>query len=112
VIRSAEASGVALLRLGGPLLDGYLDFVSSRCRPNTVLATAIDLKVFYTVVDKPVDEVTSADGLAFITAQRTGADSRGLRVVDASAGVSARARCGGGCQVSRGCSGICTRVAM
>ncbi len=35
-------------RLGVPLLDDYLRFVAGRCRPNTVLAAAYDLKVFFT----------------------------------------------------------------
>ena len=35
-------------RLGHPLLDDYLDMVAARARPNTVLATAFDLKVFFT----------------------------------------------------------------
>jgi integrase/recombinase XerD len=35
-----------------PLLDVYLEFVAARCRPNTVLATAFDLKVFFAVVAK------------------------------------------------------------
>jgi integrase len=37
-----------------------------------VLAAAYDLKVFFTVVAKPPDEVVPADVLGFITAQRTG----------------------------------------
>jgi hypothetical protein len=31
---------------------GYLKFLAGRCRPNTVLAVAYDLKVFFTVVGK------------------------------------------------------------
>lgn len=55
----------------------YLEFLGGRCRPNTVLApslpaAAYDLKVFFTVVGKPPEEVRPADVLAFITAQRTG----------------------------------------
>ena len=34
------------VRLGVPLLDEYLRFLSGRCRPNTVWAAAWDLKVF------------------------------------------------------------------
>jgi site-specific recombinase XerD len=60
-------------RLGEPLLDGYLEFVAARCRPNTVLAVAFDLKVFFGVVGKAPAEVTAADVLGFITAQRSGA---------------------------------------
>ncbi|WP_130014908.1 tyrosine-type recombinase/integrase [Serinicoccus sediminis] len=60
--------------LGDPLLDAYLDFVSARSRPNTVLATRFDLLVFFSVVGKPVAAVTSRDVLGFITAQRVGVD--------------------------------------
>lgn len=38
------------MRLGYALLDEYLDFLARRCRPNTVLAVAFDLKVLFTVV--------------------------------------------------------------
>jgi hypothetical protein len=41
-----------MVRLGVPLLDEYLEFLAGRCRPNTVLAVAYDLKVFFTVVGK------------------------------------------------------------
>jgi site-specific recombinase XerD len=58
-----------------PLVDGYLEFLQGRCRPNTVLAAAYDLRVFFAVVDKPPAEVRPADVLGFITAQRTGRDS-------------------------------------
>jgi integrase/recombinase XerD len=52
-----------------PLADVYLEFLAGRCRPNTVLAAAYDLKVFFAVVGKPSDQVLPADVLAFITAQ-------------------------------------------
>jgi integrase len=55
-----------------PLADAYLEFLGGRCRPNTVRAAAYDLKVFFSVVGKPPEEVRPADVLAFITAQRTG----------------------------------------
>lgn len=58
--------------LGDVLLDAYLEFVAARSRPNTVLATWYDLKVFFEVVGKPVDQVRSVDVLGFITAQRAG----------------------------------------
>ena len=60
-------------RFDEPLLDDFVDFLAGRSRPNSVLAAIYDLKVFFTVVDKPVAEVTSRDVLAFITAQRAGA---------------------------------------
>jgi site-specific recombinase XerD len=77
-----------VVRLGVRLLDEYLGFLGGRCRPNTVLAVGYDLKVFFTVVGKPVRRVRPADVLAFMTAQRTGGDGR-LQVAGAG-GVSAR----------------------
>ncbi len=53
----------------------YLEFLAARCRANSVLAARFDLKVFFTVVGKPVQGVAAADVLGFITAQRTGARS-------------------------------------
>ena len=90
LVRSVDRTGRAVVRLGVPLLDEYLEFVAARCRPNTVLATAFDLTVFFRVVGKPAAEVSSADVFAFITAQRTGGDGRSLQPVDADAGVSLR----------------------
>src|ERR1039457_314613 len=90
LVSSVDANGLPLVRLGVPLLDEYLEFVAGRCRPNTVLATAFDLKVFFSVVGKPPAEVTSTDVLGFITAQRTGGDGHRLRSVDVDAGVSLR----------------------
>jgi integrase/recombinase XerD len=84
------SSDASLIRLGVPLLDEYLEFVAARCRPNTVVAVAFDLKVFFGVVAKPPSEITSGDVLAFISAQRAGGDGRSLRVIDEMAGLSAR----------------------
>ena len=75
LIISVDAAGRPLVGLGVPLLDEYLEFVAGRCRPNTVLATAFDLKVFFDVVGKAPAEVTAADVLGFITAQRTGGEN-------------------------------------
>ena len=63
--------GRAGCRVEVPPADVYLAFLGERCRPNTVLAAAYDLKVFFTVAGKPPQEVRPADVLAFITAQRT-----------------------------------------
>lgn len=93
LIRSFEPSGELSVRLGVPLLDDYLEFLSGRCRPNTVLAVAFDLKVFFTVVDKPPEAVRAADVLGFMTAQRTGQSSlQGTlaAVDDEAVGVSTR----------------------
>ncbi len=40
------------MRLGVPLPMSILDFVAGRCRRNTVLATAYDLRIFFAVVGK------------------------------------------------------------
>lgn len=72
LIRSRGLSGQLVVRLGVPLVDDYLEFMEGRCRPNTVLAAAYDLRVFFTSVDKAPAEVVPADVLGFITAQRTG----------------------------------------
>jgi hypothetical protein len=45
--RSRNAAGELVVRLGVRLLDEYLEFLAGRCRPNTVLAVAYDLKVFF-----------------------------------------------------------------
>ena len=92
LVRAAD--GEPVLRLGVPVLDDYLDFLAGRCRPNTVLAVGYDLKVFFTVVGKPPEQVSPGDVLAFMTAQRTGAplsSARGPRPVRrGGAGVSTR----------------------
>lgn len=63
---------IRVVRLGMPLVDAYLEFLAGRCRPNTVLAAGYDLRVFFSVVNKPAEDVGAADVLSFITAQRTG----------------------------------------
>jgi integrase/recombinase XerD len=84
VARSAGSGGGLDVRVGVPLADVYLEFLGGRCRPNTVLAAAYDLKVFFAVVGKPPGEVTTGDVLGFITAQRAGRASG--RVVLPAAG--------------------------
>ena len=66
LVRSADAAP----ELGHPLLDDYLRFVTARVRPNTVLATAFDLKVFFEVIVRDPTEVRTRDVLAFVEAQR------------------------------------------
>ena len=82
-----------MVRVGVPLADVYLEFLGGWCRPNTVLAAAYDLKVFFTVVARRPDQVRPADVLAFITVQRTGGSAVGvlrpLEPGDEVAGVSA-----------------------
>jgi Phage integrase, N-terminal SAM-like domain len=88
--RSRDAAGGVVVRLGVPLLDEYLEFLAGRCRPNTVRAVAYDLKVFFTVVAKSPRRVRPADVLAFMTAQRTGAEGRLQVAGEGEGGVSAR----------------------
>ena len=90
VVSSRDGRGGLVVRVGIPLADVYLEFLGGRCRPNTVLAAAYDLKVFFTVVARPPDQVRPADVLAFITAQRTGrGGERALQLADEPGGVSA-----------------------
>ena len=76
------------MNVGHPLVDEYLSFMRARARPNTLLAAAFDLKVFFSAVQKAPARVASADVLAFIRAQRGG----GAKVVsiDGSHGLSSR----------------------
>ena len=79
------------IRLGHELIDDYLRFTAARCRPNTVLAAAFDLKVFFSFVRKDPAGVTVTDVLEFIVDQRR--PRRGGKVVrleDGEAGLSAR----------------------
>ncbi len=91
LVRSSDPEDRVPVRLGDPLVDEYLEFVAARCRPNTVLATAYDLKVFFSVVGKEPSRVSTADVFAFLSEQR--APRRGPRVVrleDRESGLSAR----------------------
>ena len=75
----SDRSGTLVARVGVPLADVYLEFLSGRCGRNTVRAAAYDLKVFFTAVAMPPDQVRPADVLGFITAQRIGqAGGRGV----------------------------------
>jgi site-specific recombinase XerD len=91
LVRSGgEAEGL-VVRLGHELVDDYLEFVAARARPNTVLAYAFDLKVFFEVVGKDPTEVTPVDVLGFITAQRASqGEGNVVRLVDGESGLSAR----------------------
>lgn len=77
--------------LGQPDVDDYLRFVAARARRNTLLATAYDLKVFFTVVGKEPADVTTRDVLAFLKHQRAPRRGPGVvRLEDGEAGLSAR----------------------
>jgi len=89
LVRSRDAAGGLVVRFGVALLDAYLEFLAVRSRPNTVVAVAYDLKVFFTVVGKAPGRVIAADVLAFVTAQYAGGPARRLQPVG-DGGVSAR----------------------
>lgn len=91
LMTSQAGSNSRSVTLGHAVLDDYLEFVAARARPNTLLAVAYDLKVFFTATGKEPSEVTTADVLDFIKAQR--APRRGAKVVrleDGETGLSAR----------------------
>lgn len=71
-MNAAAAAGRRIAGDDDRLVADYLEFLAGRARPNSVLAAGYDLRVFFAVVAKPATEVTAADVLGFITAQRTG----------------------------------------
>jgi integrase/recombinase XerD len=88
LVRSVSPSGELRYALGHPLVDRYLEFVAGRCRPNTLTATAFDLKTFFTVVRRDPVAVSSADVFEFLATQR--GDRRVVRISDRESGLSAR----------------------
>ena len=89
--RFEDAGGRDLIRLGHPVVDAYLELVAARARPNTLVAQAYDLKVFFTVVDVDPVKIVGADVLAFITAQRQPRVAGNVvRIEDGEPGLSAR----------------------
>ena len=90
LIRSVSPAGRLRVQLGHKVVDDYLEFLAARCRSNTVLAAGFDLKVFFTLIPKDPDAVTTADVLAFITAQRSVGDPKVIRLADGESGLSAR----------------------
>ena len=93
-----EKGSTGAPRLGHPLVDDYLASVAARSRPNSTLAAAYDLKVFFTVVAKEPADVRVSDVVAFVRAQRSqGTDGTVVRLEDGSAGLAdtspTRTRC-------------------
>jgi integrase/recombinase XerD len=78
----------ARVELGHAVVDDFLELVRARCRPNTVLATAYDLKVFFTVVGKDPLDVTTAEVLSFVKAQRAPRSAKVVRLADGGSGVA------------------------
>ena len=70
LMKTVSGGQVRSIALGHPLLDDYLEFVAARARPNTLIAVAYDLKVFFSVIVKQPADITTADVLTFIKAQR------------------------------------------
>jgi hypothetical protein len=76
--------------LGHLVVDRYLEFVEARARRNTLLATASDLRVFFTEVDMEPEHVGVTDVLGFITAQRKPLfNGKVVRISDGEPGLSA-----------------------
>jgi len=91
VEKSRAPSGELIVRVGHDVLDDYLTFLAGRARPNSVLAAAFDLKVFFTWVQKEPAAVTSRDVVNFIAAQRAPrTQAKVVRISDGGSGLSAR----------------------
>lgn len=75
-------------KLGHRLVDAYLELVAARLRPNSTLAVAYDLKVFFTVVTVDPLEVRRRHVVAFIRAQRTGNADATVVPFDESTGLA------------------------
>ncbi|HZU79575.1 MAG TPA: tyrosine-type recombinase/integrase [Acidimicrobiales bacterium] len=91
VEQSRTPSGELLVRVGHDLLDDYLTFLAGRARPNSVLAAAFDLKVFFCWVQKEPSAVTGRDVVNFIAAQRAPrTQTKVVRISDGSSGLSSR----------------------
>ncbi len=89
--RTSRTDGMLSVELGHALLDDYLRFVAARVRPNRLLAVACDLRVFFRVVAKEPEQVTTGDVLGFITEQRRPRHGDNVvRLEDGEAGLSAR----------------------
>jgi site-specific recombinase XerD len=74
--------------LGHPLVDSYLEGVAARLRPNSTLAAAYDLKVFFSVICVDPLMVRRRDVLAFIRAQRTGSGDGTVVAIDGGDGLA------------------------
>jgi integrase/recombinase XerD len=89
--RTLNDAELESLTLGLPIVDDYLQFVGARCRPNTWLATAYDLLVFFSVICKHPTAVTTADVFTFLEAQRSPRrDGRVVRLEDRERGLAVR----------------------
>jgi site-specific recombinase XerD len=91
VRQELPAAGHAVVRIGHEFADDYLTFLGGRARPNTVVATAFDLKVFLSWAQKEPSEVTARDIVNFVAAQRAPrVSAKVVRISDGGSGLSAR----------------------
>lgn len=89
--RSVDATHLQTITLGHPIIDEYLAFAGARLRLNSWLAVAFDLKVFFSVIPKEPQAITTADVFAFIKAQRAlRFGPTVVRLEDGESGLSAR----------------------
>ena len=91
LVKASSPAGEVSVRVGHPLVDEYLHFLAGRARPNSLLAAAFDLKVFFAWSGKEPAAVVTKDVIAFVAAQR--APRPGVKVVrmsDGGSGLSAR----------------------
>jgi len=91
LVKASGGSEEVAVRVGHPLVDEYLHFLAGRARPNSLLAAAYDLKVFFGWCGKEPAAVVTKDVVAFVAAQRT--PRSGVKVVrlsDGGSGLSAR----------------------
>lgn len=89
VVRSVASTGELSVRVGHRAVDDYLRFVAARSRPETLLATAFDLKVFFSWADKRPSAVRTRDVVAFVADQRRG-NAKVADIGDGGSGLSAR----------------------
>jgi len=91
VRQELTATGDQAVRIGHDLADEYLIFLGGRARPNTVVATAFDLKVFLSWAQKEPSEVTTRDIVDFVASQRAPrVSSKVVRISDGGSGLSTR----------------------
>lgn len=86
-VPSFEEAADGQVTLGHRLVDDYLEMVRVRARRNSLLAAAFDLKVFFAVVAKEPLEVTTADVMGFVKAQRRG-PGKVVRIADGGSGMA------------------------
>jgi integrase/recombinase XerD len=91
LVKLTDGPELRAVSLGHPVIDDYLAFVGARARPNTLLAVAYDLKVFFTLIGKEPTDVNQADVFDFIKMQRSARHGdKVVRLEDGESGLAAR----------------------